>query len=350
MANINHFDFKNYRVFETEIAGRKLTVETGKMAQLANGSCLVRYGETAVLVTATASAKPRDGIDFFPLSVDFEERMYAVGRIPGSFMRREGRPSEKAILSSRQIDRPMRPLFPKDLRNDVSIVCTVLENDYDNSPEVVALLGASIAVSISDIPFDYVVAGQFCTENPKLSASAVHSRIESDIDYLLYERACHRPITEFDPEERYQLSPIEQAVLSVVLHAVLKTVYGADVSTHELRRSFAEMTSWESFLYSESRAVYRGAKKAEALLGRGALLTGHMKLERPMWDALNLAHQPWHNLWKPDEIRTASVPELFGLARIRAAALAGQYAAQFDAGWLMHYHFDEPFDSGNPKK
>ena len=145
MANINHFDFKNYRVFETEIAGRKLTVETGKMAQLANGSCLVRYGETAVLVTATASAKPRDGIDFFPLSVDFEERMYAVGRIPGSFMRREGRPSEKAILSSRQIDRPMRPLFPKDLRNDVSIVCTVLENDYDNSPEVVALLGASIA-------------------------------------------------------------------------------------------------------------------------------------------------------------------------------------------------------------
>ena len=159
MANINHCDFKNYRVFETEIAGRKLTVETGKMAQLANGSCLVRYGETAVLVTATASAKPRDGIDFFPLSVDFEERMYAVGRIPGSFMRREGRPSEKAILSSRQIDRPMRPLFPKDLRNDVSIVCTVLENDYDNSPEVVALLGASIAVSISDIPFDYVVAG-----------------------------------------------------------------------------------------------------------------------------------------------------------------------------------------------
>ena len=139
-------------------------------------------------------------------------------------------------------------------------------------------------------------------------------------------------------------------MLSVVLRAVLKTVYGADVSTHELRRSFAEMTSWESFLYSESRAVYRGAKKAEALLGRGALLTGHMKLERPMWDALNLAHQPWHNLWKPDEIRTDSVPELFGLARIRAAALAGQYAAQFDAGWLMHYHFDEPFDSGNPKK
>ena len=114
MANINHFDFKNYRVFETEIAGRKLTVETGKMAQLANGSCLVRYGETAVLVTATASAKPRDGIDFFPLSVDFEERMYAVGRIPGSFMRREGRPSEKA--SDRPPDASAVPERPAQRR------------------------------------------------------------------------------------------------------------------------------------------------------------------------------------------------------------------------------------------
>jgi len=159
MSNINKFEFKNYHVFETNIAGRKLTVETGKIAQIANGSCLVRYGDTIVLVTATASPKPRDGIDFFPLSVDFEERMYSIGRIPGSYLRREGRPSEKAILASRQIDRPMRPLFPKDLRNDVSIVCTVLQNDFDNSPEVVSLLGASIAVSISDIPFDYVVAG-----------------------------------------------------------------------------------------------------------------------------------------------------------------------------------------------
>lgn len=159
MAIIKQMEFKNARTFETTYAGRPLVIETGKMAQLANGSCLVRYGETVVLVTATASAKPRDGIDFFPLSVDFEERLYAVGRIPGSFMRREGRPSEKAILASRQIDRPMRPLFPKDLRNDVSIVCTVLENDFDNSPEIAALLGASIAVSISDIPFDYVIAG-----------------------------------------------------------------------------------------------------------------------------------------------------------------------------------------------
>lgn len=159
MATIKQMEFQHARTFETTYAGRPLVIETGKMAQLANGSCLVRYGETVVLVAATASAKPRDGIDFFPLSVDFEERLYAVGRIPGSFMRREGRPSEKAILASRQIDRPMRPLFPKDLRNDVSIVCTVLENDFDNSPEIAALLGASIAVSISDIPFDYVIAG-----------------------------------------------------------------------------------------------------------------------------------------------------------------------------------------------
>lgn len=159
MATIKQMDFSAARRFETTFAGRPVIIETGKMAQLANGSCLVRYGETVVLVTATASAKPRDGIDFFPLSVDFEERLYSVGRIPGSFMRREGRPSERAILASRQIDRPMRPLFPKDLRNDVSIVCTVLENDFDNSPEIASLLGASIAVSISDIPFNYVIAG-----------------------------------------------------------------------------------------------------------------------------------------------------------------------------------------------
>ena len=159
MTVINHASFDAHRTFETTYAGRPLVIETGKLAQLANGACLVRYGETIVLVTATASAKPRDGIDFFPLSVDFEEKLYAVGRIPGSYMRREGRPSEKAILASRQIDRPMRPLFPKDLRNDVSIVCTLLENDGDNEPEVASIIGASVAISISDIPFDYVVGG-----------------------------------------------------------------------------------------------------------------------------------------------------------------------------------------------
>ncbi len=151
--------FSDYRKFETTFAGRPLKVETGKMAQLANGSCFVTYGDTVILVTATASARPRDGIDFFPLSVDFEERLYSVGRIPGSFMRREGRPSEKAILASRLIDRPIRPLFPHDMRNDVAICATVMSNDYDYLPEIVAMIGASIAISISDIPWNGPIAG-----------------------------------------------------------------------------------------------------------------------------------------------------------------------------------------------
>ncbi len=151
--------YENFKVFSTEFAGRTLTVETGKMAQLANGSCLVRYGETAVFCAATASAKPRDGIDFLPLSVDFEEKLYSVGRIPGSFTRREGKPTDKAILASRVIDRPIRPLFPKDMRNDVSIVCTVMSVDPDCSPEIVGMIGASIALSISDIPWAGPISG-----------------------------------------------------------------------------------------------------------------------------------------------------------------------------------------------
>ncbi len=151
----------NFRTFETEVAGRKLVIENGKMAGLANGSVMVRYGDTAVMVAATASAKPRDGIDFFPLSIDYEEKMYAVGKIPGSFMKREGKPSENAILTSRVIDRPMRPLFPKDLRNDVSIVATVMSVEQDNAPEFCAMIGASAAVSISDIPFNGPIAAVY---------------------------------------------------------------------------------------------------------------------------------------------------------------------------------------------
>ncbi len=151
--------FQDYKVFETTLAGRPLVVETGKMAQLSNGSCLVRYGETVILCNVTASAKPRDGVDFFPLSVDYEEKLYAVGHIPGSFQRREARPSEKAILTSRVIDRPIRPLFPKDMRNDVSIVCTVMSVDPDCPPETTAMIGASIAISISDIPWDGPISG-----------------------------------------------------------------------------------------------------------------------------------------------------------------------------------------------
>ncbi len=161
MAMSKIMEFKNYRVYETTLAGRPLVVETGKMAGLANGSCLVRYGETCILATATASAKPRDGIDFLPLSVDFDERLYAVGRIPGGYLRREGKPSEKAVLTSRVIDRPTRPLFPKDLRNDVAIVLTTLAVDYDCSPEITAMLGSSIALSISDIPWNGPIAGVF---------------------------------------------------------------------------------------------------------------------------------------------------------------------------------------------
>ncbi len=142
--------FKSYSM---ELAGRELTIETGKMAELANGSVLVRYGETTVMVNVTASKEPRDGIDFFPLSVDFEEKLYSVGKIPGSFTKREGKPSDKAILTSRAIDRPLRPLFPKDFRNDVCVVATVLSVEPDNSPEVCAMIGASAALSISDIPF-----------------------------------------------------------------------------------------------------------------------------------------------------------------------------------------------------
>ena len=142
-----------HKVFQTDIAGRTLTVETGKYAQQAGGSCIVRCGDTAVLVTATASKEPREGVDFFPLSIEFEEKMYSVGTIPGGFIKREGRPSEKAVLTARLIDRPLRPLFPKGYYNDVQVICTVISVDTDIPPAVYGMLGSSIALSISDIPF-----------------------------------------------------------------------------------------------------------------------------------------------------------------------------------------------------
>ncbi|MEG1449073.1 MAG: polyribonucleotide nucleotidyltransferase, partial [Oscillospiraceae bacterium] len=151
--------FENFKVFETELAGKKISFETGKFAGLTNGSCVVRYGETTVMVNVTASQSPREGIDFFPLSVDFEEKLYSVGKIPGSFIKREGRPTEKAVLTSRMVDRQIRPLFPKDMRNDCSVVMTVLSADPDYSPEVAAMLGVSFALSISDIPWNGPIAG-----------------------------------------------------------------------------------------------------------------------------------------------------------------------------------------------
>ena len=142
-----------FKSYETELAGRKLVIETGKLAGLANGSVLVKYGDTVVMVNVTASKEPKEGIDFFPLSVDYEEKLYSVGKIPGSYQKREGKPSDKAILAARAIDRPLRPLFPKDFRNDVVVVATVLSVEQDNSPEVASMIGASAALSISDIPF-----------------------------------------------------------------------------------------------------------------------------------------------------------------------------------------------------
>ncbi len=158
VENFKTFDEK---VFTYELAGRPLVVKTGKIAGLANGAALIHYGETTVLATATASAAPRDGIDFLPLSVDYDEKMYAVGKIPGGFLKREGKPSEKAVLAGRVIDRPVRPLFPKDLRNDISLLLTIMSVDPDCSPEITAMIGASIALSISDIPWNGPIGGVF---------------------------------------------------------------------------------------------------------------------------------------------------------------------------------------------
>ncbi len=148
-----------FRTFETTLAGRPLVIETGKMAMLTNGHCVVRYGDTVVMVNVTAARTPREGVDFFPLSVDYEEKLYSVGKIPGGYVKREGKPSEKAILTSRVIDRPIRPLFPADLRNDVSVVATVLSVEQDNPPEVAAMIGTSIALSISDVPWNGPIGG-----------------------------------------------------------------------------------------------------------------------------------------------------------------------------------------------
>ena len=159
---ITRKQYPNHHVFETMIGGRAFTVETGKVAELADAECICRYGDTTVLVTVTCSPDPKPGIDYFPLTIEFEERMYSVGRIPGSFNRREGKPSERGILNSRIIDRPMRPLFDDELRNDVVVTCTVLANDYDNPVEIVAAIGASISVASSDVPWNGPISTTNC--------------------------------------------------------------------------------------------------------------------------------------------------------------------------------------------
>ena len=179
------------KTFKTTLAGRELTVETGRTSELANGSCWITYGETVVMTNVTASAKPRDGIDFFPLSVDFEEKLYAIGKIPGSFMKREGRPSENSILTSRVVDRPIRPLFPSDMRNDVSVVMTVLATDIDNSPEVLGLIGSSVALSISDIPFHGPVSGVIVglVDGEVVINPNIEQRAKSDLDLTVVSTA-----------------------------------------------------------------------------------------------------------------------------------------------------------------
>ena len=159
---ITRKQYPNHHVFETMIGGRAFTVETGKVAELADAECICRYGDTTVLVTVTCSPDPKPGIDYFPLTIEFEERMYSVGRIPGSFNRREGKPSERGILNSRIIDRPMRPLFDDELRNDVVVTCTVLANDYENPVEIVAAIGASISVASSDVPWNGPISTTNC--------------------------------------------------------------------------------------------------------------------------------------------------------------------------------------------
>ena len=175
------------KIYETQVAGRPLSLEFGKVAGLANGSVIVRYGDTAVITCATASDKPRDGIDFFPLSIDYEEKMYSVGKIPGGFTRREGKPSEHAVLTSRVIDRPMRPLFPKDLRNDVSIVSTVVSVEQDNSPEFCAMIGSSIAVCVSDIPFSGPIAAVYVglVDGRFVINPTVEQREKSDLNLIV---------------------------------------------------------------------------------------------------------------------------------------------------------------------
>lgn len=199
-------------------------------------------------------------------------------------------------------------------------------------------------------PYVYCYQQQICQANQKLSASAVHCQIEGDMDAALYEQQFHKPITNFDPAMGYQLAPEEQAVLSCLLHAVIQRVYQIDIPPVSLRKALEEMLKWEEFLYQRHPWIYQGAAKVEHWLGRGALLTGHMKYAPPLWDVLNKKHNTWANPWHPQLLRRNSVPELFGLARIRAASLAGQYAAQFDSGILLHLPFPVPFDNGNPKQ
>ena len=243
--------FENHKTFKTQLAGRELVVETGKFAQLANGSCLVRYGDTAVHVAVTASEKPREGIDFFPLSVDFEERLYAVGKIPGSFSKREGKPSEKAILASRVIDRPIRPLFPKDMRNDVSVVCTVMSVDEDCSPEITAMIGTSIALSISDIPWDGPISGVFVglVDGEIMINPTLKERLKSDLSLTVAS-------TE-------NLIPMIEAGANEVSDEIM---YEAILKAHETNKGVIEFINRIKSEIGKEKFSYESSNPSEEML------------------------------------------------------------------------------------
>lgn len=243
--------FENHKTFKTQLAGRELVVETGKFAQLANGSCLVRYGDTAVHVAVTASEKPREGIDFFPLSVDFEERLYAVGKIPGSFSKREGKPSEKAILASRVIDRPIRPLFPKDMRNDVSVVCTVMSVDEDCSPEITAMIGTSIALSISDIPWDGPISGVFVglVDGEIIINPTLKERLKSDLSLTVAS-------TE-------NLIPMIEAGANEVSDEIM---YEAILKAHETNKGVIEFINRIKSEIGKEKFSYESSNPSEEML------------------------------------------------------------------------------------
>jgi len=299
-----------------DIAGRQLSLETGKLAKQANGAALVKYGDTVVLATATASAKPREGIDFFPLTVDYEERLYAVGKIPGGFIKREGRPSEKAILSSRLIDRPIRPLFPKGFRNDVQVVTTVMSVDQDNPPDITAMIGGSAALTLSDIPFQMPIAGVIVGRingefiiNPTIAQknqSELHLVISGTKDAVMMVEASADEIPEeiileailFGHEEVKKIiafiENFREEAFALKL-AKEKTIFETqdDPEIEADVRSFAEAKYWqaavdcaETRMEKKKREKFYDALKEEAVLNFAEKYPDNLKIVKKTLDKL----------------------------------------------------------------
>ncbi len=269
-----------FRTFETTFAGRPLVVETGKMAQLANGSCLVRWGETVVMVNITASKQPREGIDFFPLSVDYEEKLYSVGKIPGGFLKREGKPTEKAILASRAIDRPIRPLFPKDLRNDVVVVATVLSVEQDNQPEIAAFLGTAISLAISDIPFNGPIAsvgvglvdGELivCPNSEQRAASDLDLTVAGSLEKIVMIEAGANQVDEKTMLDAIKLGHVEIKKMCEFINEIAKEIgkekfayqsFELDKDIFETVRAYAEDKIKEAII-SDQKEVREGGVDA----------------------------------------------------------------------------------------